>query len=350
MEITLFSSDSNGQYKKDIYNVIAAPRSATYRFRYKSKYIEESLLSQIRENSLVGAKALIAFRSNSDQPGIDPFMVPIRWATVKETFFISEICIVTFTVGEYPQFNQAFFAAAKDFHTNKIFSNKFFKKHDRNDKYVFPLIPDMVDRGSGEDQDSEKRWIAIIEALKQYPSFANSIFYRTVLPTQNKDTYPSHFEIKEKEYKEVELWHYCANDTAICSADVEAVTDANLINPISGTRSKIECRYDRSKYGFQGLHGTKGSMSQITFNIVSLDENDSPIKAEETKITIEAKIKKRWSQRIVRAILSFVGSALISAVATIVSLDTKFPLWICIVLLLIGSLLAAVNWLFSGDD
>lgn len=350
MEITLFSSDSNGQYKKDIYNVIAAPRNATYRFRYKSKYIEESLLSKIKENSLVGAKALIAFRTNSDQPEIQPFMVPIRWATIKETFFISEICIVTFTVEEYPQFNQAFLSAAKDFQSNKAFAQKFFRKNDWNEKYVFPLIPDMVDRGVGEDQDSEKRWISVIEALKQHSSFSNSIFYRTVLPAQDNNTYPSHFELKEKDYEEVELWHYCANDTAICSADVEIVTDSNLINPISGSKSKIECRYDRSQYGFQALQGTKGSMAQITFNIVSLDENGTPMKSEETKITLEANIKKRWSQRIVRAILSFVGSALISAVATIASLDTEFPLWICIVLLLIGSLLAAVNWLFSGDD
>ncbi len=350
MEVTLFSSDSNGQYKKDIYNVIAAPRNATYRFRYKSKYIEESLLSQIRENSLVGTKALIAFRTNSDQPETPPFMVPIRWATIKETFFISEICIVTFTVEEYPQFNQAFLAATKDFRSNEAFAQKFFRMNDRNEKYVFPLIPDMVDRNVAESQDSEKRWISVIEALKQHPSFSNSIFFRTVLPAQDNDTYPSHFELKEKDYKEVELWHYCANDTAVCSADVEIVTDANLINPISGSRSKIECRYDRSQYGFQALKGTKGSMAKITFNIVSLDEDGEPIKSEETKIALEANIKKRWSQRIVRAILSFVGSALISAVATIASLDTEIPLWICIALLLVGSLLAAVNWLFSGDD
>lgn len=90
MELTLFSSDSNGQYKKDIYNVIAAPYNSEYRFRYTTQYIEPSLYSQLKENALANSKALIIFRRNSDKPGVSPFMVPIRWATIKKHILLTK--------------------------------------------------------------------------------------------------------------------------------------------------------------------------------------------------------------------------------------------------------------------
>lgn len=39
-ELILFSSDSNVQYEKDIYNVIALPFNGKYRFRYKAEYVD----------------------------------------------------------------------------------------------------------------------------------------------------------------------------------------------------------------------------------------------------------------------------------------------------------------------
>lgn len=349
MEISLFSSESNIQYKKDIYNVIAAPQNALYRFRYKSKYIDESLLPDIKNNKLIGSQVLILYRSNSDQANVEPFMVPIRWGVIEETFFISEICIITFRVKNYPLFNQDFIDAAQNEQSNILFSKKFFEVNNRNEKYVLPIIPNVVNRIDSNSKDSEKGWISIIEALKHHKTFSKSVFYRTVLPKNDRESHPMTFELKEKDYKEIEIWHYCSDDTAICAADVEILCDPNLINPISGTKNKLECRYDRTKYAFQALKGGKGLKGQITFNIKTLDENDSPMKSEETKICIPTDIKKRWSSRIGRAVLSFAGSALISVVATFASLQTEMPLWICIVMLLTGSLFAAVNWLIGED-
>ena len=122
MELTLFSSDSSGQYKKDIYNVIAAPYNSEYRFRYTTKYIDPSLLTQLKEDAFANSKALIVFRRNSDKQGVNPFMVPIRWATIKQSYLINEICIIDFVIKDYPEFNQAFKEASTSEEKNQKFN------------------------------------------------------------------------------------------------------------------------------------------------------------------------------------------------------------------------------------
>ena len=248
MEITLFSSDSSGQYKKDIYNVIAAPYNSEYRFRYTTQYIDPSLIAPLKDNTLAESKALIVFRRNSDKKGVEPFMVPIRWATIKRSYLVNEICIIDFVINEYPEFNQKFKEASISEEENRKFSKNFFETDGRQNKYVLSYIPNIVSRTKYEYERQESSWISLIQALKNYSAFSDTSFFRTVLPNENKNDYAKSLVIKESEYKEIEIWHYSSEESKSKVSNLEIQCDANYITSVFGNTDRIECRYDRLNY------------------------------------------------------------------------------------------------------
>ena len=351
MELTLFSSDSSGQYKKDIFNVIAAPYNSEYRFRYTTQYIDPSLHTLLKENSLTGSKALIVFRRNSDKQGIDPFMVPIRWATIKESYLINEICIIDFIINEYPEFNQKFKEVAVSEEENQKFSKDFFETEGRQNKYVLNYIPNIVSRTSCEYERQEGAWISIIQALKNYSAFSNTSFYRTLLPSKKKNSYAKTLKIKESQYKEIELWHYCSEASKSKISEVEIQCDTNYLNSVFGNKDRIECRYDRLNYGFQAIKGKNNLKSNVVFRITNLDDQYNLDYDSETKISIPITLKKKWSKRIIRAILSILGSIGVLAFSTLLSQDTiDFPEWLFVIMLLVGTIAPAINWFISSEE
>ena len=351
MELTLFSSDSSGQYKKDIFNVIAAPYNSEYRFRYTTQYIDPSLHTLLKENSLAGSKALIVFRRNSDKSDINPFMVPIRWAIIKESYLINEICIIDFVINEYPEFNKNFKDASVSEEKNQKFSKSFFDAEERQNKYVLSYIPDIVSRTSCEYEQQEAAWISIIQALKNYSAFSNTSFYRTLLPSKKKNSYAKSLKIKESQYKEIELWHFCSEESKSKISEVEIQCDTNYLNSVFGNKDLIECRYDRLNYGFQAIKGKNNLKSQIVFRIINLDNQYNPDYDSETKICIPITLKKKWSKRIFRAILSIAGSIGVLAFSTLLSQDTiDFPKWLFVIMLLVGTIAPAINWFISSEE
>lgn len=351
MELTLFSSDSSGQYKKDIYNVIAAPYNSEYRFRYTTQYIEPSLHVKLKENAFANSKALIVFRRNSDKPEVNPFMVPIRWATIKKSYLINEICIIDFVINDYPEFNQAFKEASISEDKNQKFSKAFFDEEGRCNKYVLGYIPNIVSRSKCDYERQEALWISIIQALKNYSAFSNTSFYRTLLPTKKENEFAESLVIRESEYKEIEIWHYCSEESKSKVSELEIQCDTNYINPVFGNKDRIECRYDRINYGFQAIKGKNNLKSQIVFRIKNIDENLAPDHNSETRISIPVTLKKKWSKRILRSILSVIGSAAVLAFSALISIDTiDFPNGSFIVVLLVGTIVPAINWFISSEE
>ncbi len=307
MELTLFSSDSSTQYKKDIYNVIAAPYNSEYRFRYRTQYIEESLKTQLQNKKLIDERAIVVFRTTSDKPGIKPFMVPIRWVTIKDTYLSDEICIIDFIIQEYPQFVQNFKEAVISLENNQKYSESFFEKKASHEMYVLPFAIDAASREKYDYEHQESAWISIVEALKHYEPFKNTSFFRTLLPSESKNEFASQMTIKDREYKQIEIWHFCSEDSDAKSSCVSIQCDSNYLNSISGNSDRIECRYDKINYDFQAVNGRSKIRSNITFRIYTLDEEQNPDYKSETKIVVPVKLKRRWGKRILRTGLSFLG-------------------------------------------
>lgn len=78
-----FSSDSRELYKADIYRVLALPTDHIVHFRYKKKYVDDNILSDLR--SIKKQKVAIFFTHGNEEIGSSKNIYThfsVRWATV----------------------------------------------------------------------------------------------------------------------------------------------------------------------------------------------------------------------------------------------------------------------------
>ncbi len=348
MELTLFSSDSSGQYKKDIYNVIAAPANSHYQFRYTKEYIDKKLISKLKDNMFVGAKSLIVFRTNTDTSSKKPFLVPIRWAVIEKTELASEICVIDFVIKEYPVFNNTFAEAAISEEKNIEYSTEFFDEIGRHDRYVLDYIIDLVSLEKTEQSGQANAWLSIVNSLTNYSVFKKTSFFRTVLPKEDESD--GYLTFNEKECKEVELWHHCAKEVPSKALKVFVQCDPNYINSIFGNEDRIECRYDRISHIFQALKTNKKIKSQITYRIYTLN-NDNIDYTSETKIGIPVAFKNNNKKKLLQTFFSVIGSASLLAFSPLISKDIiEFGSWLSLLLLGIGVIFPAISLLISSKE
>ena len=177
MFLTLFSSDSSHQYKKDVLNVIAAPYNSEYRFRYKKEYIEETVESYLRNKEVINKRAIIVYRTNSDKSEVDPFMVPIRWCKIKKIDYENDTCIITFVVKEYPVFSSGFLKASTSRDANIKYTTEYFKEKHIDKYYVLPYAIKAVCIRSSQQPQDNSNWVSVAEALNKHEAFANTLFF-----------------------------------------------------------------------------------------------------------------------------------------------------------------------------
>ena len=96
-----FSSDSRELYKADIYRVLALPDNYIVHFRYKTKYVDENILSNI--NSIADKKVAICFTHGNEIGGQNNNYthVSVRWAHVSKF----EVCEETDVFHVYMKLN-----------------------------------------------------------------------------------------------------------------------------------------------------------------------------------------------------------------------------------------------------
>ena len=340
-DLVLFSSDSNVQYEKDIYNVIASPFNSRYRFRYKSEYIDPPTRSLLNQE-VSGKRILIAFRTNSasEDEKIEPFVVPIRWAVLDNVQRIDKIYIINFIVKGYPVFSPEFETASQSYRSNVDFSRKFFSIADRNKIFVSSVMPNLaVPEGNTVINSSiqENAWIRIIEALSQHDIFKGQFFFKTdnVINTTSMS-----LEMKENERSAIEIVHYNSDDKSAISATVDIQYNSDVITSVFGEQERIECRYDKSSFPFIPKYINQSIETQITF-IIKTDNTE-----KETKIRIPVRIKRSNKRRWIRSGISFLGAILLGISSA----------WDCLPTLLrgaffiLGSGALATSWLYSKDE
>ena len=340
-ELILFSSDSNVQYEKDIYNVIALPFNGKYRFRYKAEYVDPQSI-QYLDKEVTGKRVLIAFRTNSasEEEIIEPFVVPIRWAVLDNVQRIDKIYIINFTAKDYPVFSSEFETASQSNQSNIEFSKKFFSISERNKIFVSSVMPNLALPEESSNINSsiqEKAWIRIIEALSQHNIFKRQFFFKTIIPINPTS---NALEMKENQRSEIEIVHYNSDDKSDISATVNIQYDSDVMTSVFGEQERIECRYDKNSFPFIPKYINQEVDTQITFNI----KTDNTEK--ETKIRIPVKIKRSNKRRWIRAGISFLGAFLLGIGSVLNCLSTPLKA----VLFILGSAIVAATWLFSKGE
>lgn len=361
--IVLYSSDSNPQYKKDIINVIALPENGRYRFRYKEKYISKELKEEIM-GGIVGREAIVVFRTNSVDDTIDPFFVPIRMAKIESVDVIDSIYIINFYAKAYPIFSQDFDAASKSLEKNIELSrckfcdtntNSCFASYERFDYIIqdagdnekLKSQPSRVNNCCKEtyEKQQENAWIRIIEALGKYEGFSGTFFFMTKdhLPEDKK-----RLVFREDSQKTIEIVHYNSDYKGIHSATINIRYDPSVLVSTCGETERIECRYDKNELSFMPKTISRNINSQITLDIVTDNEcltDPNKLQQETATIRIPITIKRTFKRRVLNAIFSSVGAALIGLTGLV-----EWNSTLEVVLFMLGSAMIGITWLLPKGE
>lgn len=357
----LFSSDSTPQYEKDIFNVIALPTNGEYRFRYKKEYIDLTLQNRIKNVFTKGARVLIAFRTNSidTERHIDPFMVPIRWAEIKEIEEIEKIVIFKFIAKEYPIFNSDFENACSTYDKNIDFSKDFFNSNNKEKYFVTDGIPNAVLLETSEDnKNQEKAWIRIIEALSKYNNeqegkgFFDKFFFKTIVDISDSTM---RVEMKDGKSNVIKIVQYNSNDHSTKEAKVDIQYDPTILVSTYGDKDTIECRYDVLDYTFIPQNVSQELDSQITFVFASEECKSSNEKSntrqQTTRIRVPIKIKPSIKKKtVINILFSFLGALLIGLNGVFDLFKVEIPTWLGIIFFVVGSAILALAGLFYKGD
>lgn len=340
----LFSSDSTPQYEKDIFNVIAAPKNGEYRFRYKKEYIDVNLLNQLTEKLQPGARVLIAFHTNSadENKHIDPFIVPIRWAEIDAIEEIDRIVIFKFFVKDYPTFSSEFEKACSSYDDNVAFAKRYFVDNNKNNVFVTESIPDIVSNTNRKKSDDQERaWIRIIEALSKYEKFFDKIFLKTDNQIPRKI---QRIKMKERKGYSIKIVQFNSNEHSEKEASVEIQYDTTMLVSSHGDKDRIECRYDILEYIFIPKNKTAKMKTQVTFNVLSDDEE------QKTKIRVPIIIKQSAFMPIISAILSLLGAVGVGLNGVLSLFMDKVPPNTGIPLFVVGSIFLAIAGFISKRE
>lgn len=357
----LFSSDSTPQYEKDIFNVIALPTNGEYRFRYKKEYIDLTLQNRIKNVFTKGARVLIAFRTNSidTERHIDPFMVPIRWAEIKEIEEIEKIVIFKFIAKEYPIFNSDFENACSTYDQNIDFSKDFFNSNNKEKYFVTDGIPNAVLLETSEDnKNQEKAWIRIIEALSKYNNeqegkgFFDKFFFKTIVDISDSTM---RVEMKDGKSNVIKIVQYNSNDHSTKEAKVDIQYDPSILVSTYGDKDTIECRYDVLDYTFIPQNVSQELDSQVTFVFASEECKSSNEKSntrqQTTRIRVPIKIKPSIKKKtVINILFSFLGALLIGLNGVFDLFKVEIPTWLGILFFVVGSVILALAGLFYKGD
>ena len=97
----LFSSNRRALYAQDISNVAALPSGATYRFRYRRKWIGAAARTGWEQNALAGAEALTVFSFQHENHLHPPAFIPVRSVRVTDSEIVGSFFVVDFEIGDH---------------------------------------------------------------------------------------------------------------------------------------------------------------------------------------------------------------------------------------------------------
>lgn len=296
--LVLFSSESTPQYEKDILNVLALPEEGKYRFRYKKEYIDHSIISDLNKSSLVRRKILIAFRSNStsNNPKVQHFMVPIRWAILEKVKIQDTFVVFYFIAKDYPKFYTEYNNSCSTIESISKYSSVYFEKHNLSDIFVTNNIPPIT---SNDSESKEEAWTKIVTALGKYEKFSNKLFVMTNADLNSKS---NSLVIKEKSSKSVTLVYLNTNPNGVKTADIEIQYDKVLMNSFLGEKDRIECKYDEVNIPLSAQRIGQNISTQV---LLTIKQDDG---SQNTHIRIPVTIKKSINYaRILSTFLAFWG-------------------------------------------
>jgi len=193
MQFICFSSGAQRRYRDDIIRAMAMPSGCELNFRYRLKYLSNSVLENLRNNRIgTGHEVLICYLDQSDR-GKQVFFIPVRFARILAAPLTGDFVVIRMRVEEfaYAADTDAF---NKDVHSRSAEVPKW--PSDTAAKYAIGAFWVEVDEypKSVVRSVSIENWQKTVSQLLERKDFASTGPFYRVVQLQQLRTLGGHFK------------------------------------------------------------------------------------------------------------------------------------------------------------
>lgn len=336
--VLLLSSDARRRYAEDVLTALALPEGAAIQFRYEAAYVAPGLQQRVATGTIIGARALICFVSGVTSA--EPFLVPVRWATVASARNVADVYVFTLAVHEYPDIDDYPLPRAQ-IHTTA--ATTISKLVEVNGNY-YPATGKFPDLHVTSQAEHRQNWIGVARRLAQHPTFHDAYFMCVENPVRQSGSRPWSFDadgrlrliggrsvkIPVSFYSEV--YNENTKNTLTCD------TDGGILRISSDTQYDVALRYDSVEFW---LHPNTpyDALSHVTLRLGQVPES-GPSKTIAAAASFPVVVRRSRSQLIARTVLSASGAVLVALPAV---LGQGSSLRLRIVLALVGAAFLAYS-------
>jgi hypothetical protein len=317
--LLLLSSDNRRRYAEDVQTILALPRGATVQFRYRERWLTPSLQRAVATHEVVGLPAVLGFVADSS--GENPFILPVRHATVAEAVVVADMFVFKLRVGGYANLEQF----PHSFEEIVDWSRPVVSQLTMNETGFFhpatasfPPMPEEV------FDDVPERWLATARRLAVHPTFRDSYFLR-VEPVETRAHKQLAFDrdgrlatvdndsLRIRTHIFSEQYHPDAEYKLICS------TDGTNMRVASDEVYVVALRYDQVEFWLHPPGQNYDTFSRVRISLASEKSSAATIAAN---VQLQLVVRRSKSRVLGRWAVASVGAVLV-AMPTILGADSS---------------------------
>jgi hypothetical protein len=304
--LLLLSSDDRRRYAEDIQTALALPDGGIIQFRYRMRWVAPALQEAVRHQEVVGAVAVLGFVSADRQH--EPFVLPVRYATVAKVELVADMVIFQLRVRGYPNLDLYPPSLAEIVEMSRGVIGQL----KRGGKFYsatssFPAMPDEI------QADAAHRWLSAVRLLALHPTFKDSYFLRVapVETTRRKLRFDAEGKIAIVDDESLRITtyffatHYSRDGDfkLTCSTD-----DANL-RVASDNVYHVALRYDSVEFWIQPAGQNYDTSSLVRISLASEKAGALTIAAN---VRLSLVVRRSRSRTLRRWAAASAGAVLVS--------------------------------------
>ncbi|WP_405066134.1 hypothetical protein OG558_30820 [Kribbella sp. NBC_01510] len=171
--LLLLSSDGRRRYAEDVQTVLAAPHGAVVQFRYPLRWVAPPLRRAVLSRKANSLPAVLGFHSTVTDS--EPFVLPIRHATVAMADYIADWFVFQLRVGGYVDLRQYQLSLPGIVARSRELISRLPVTPEGA---LYSATSDPAQLPEEVGADAADRWITAARRLALHPSFENSYFLR----------------------------------------------------------------------------------------------------------------------------------------------------------------------------
>jgi hypothetical protein len=264
--LLLLSSDDRPRYAEDIQTVLALPNGAIIEFRYRMRWVAPALQEAVRHQEVVGAVAVLGF-VGADRHH-EPFVLPVRYATVAEVELVADMVIFQLRVRGYPNLD----LYPRSFEEIVEMSRGVIGQLKRREKFYpatssFPAMPDEI------LADAAHRWLSAVRLLALHPTFKDSYFLRvaSVETTRRKLRFDAEgkIAIAGDESLRITTYFFATHYSPDGDFKLTCSTDGANLRVASDNVYHVALRYDSVEFWIQPAGQNYDTSSLVSISLAS---------------------------------------------------------------------------------